>query len=1138
MHETHERPRKNRSAAAKFFSMRRIIILLTSLAFASCGTTGPQTTTASVEAVRAFYVGLAALEVGDDQRAKSELTKATQLAPNEPAAWTNLGILQIRHKEFDSAQQSLERARTLADKNGKIYETIALLEKHRGNFDASQSALQKAIEVDGGNVKAMYALAKEKERATDDASARKLYEQILQAKPGNLEVQLEAIRLAAKANDAEAARRTVAAIKAPTPAWEPEIQTQFEGLNATANAGDMRAMITQVAYFRNTLLRDPRFRASLDEVRYSDTTVGEPFRKPLVMQVPSSSLAPADTGITFEEPATDPELGVPFVWSKAGYLDGDGRPFIAAGSATHTYFGNQKIDFRPEYEKGVALFDFDYDFKTDAVLVGSEGFRLYKQTDSGFTDVTSQTKLPKDVTDAQYFGAWVFDVESDGDLDLILARPGAPPAVLQNNSDGTFSSLSVFDRLTDLKYFAAADLDEDGDADAVALSGRQIAYFTNERGGVFKEGPLLGESTGGFDIGDMNGDGRLEVVVVQSDGVVRGYTKNSQSEWASNELFRDPSVNPNSVPKLADFDNNGALDIALVGESQSRVWLQAADGKFQQVAQPAARVTSIFDTNSDGRVDLVGISSEKKLVFLENKGTKNYNWQTVRPRAAKTTGDQRVNSFGIGGELELRAGLSLQKKLITEPIVHFGLGENAAADVLRVVWQNGFVQAEFDLKPNQPIAAEQRLKGSCPHLFAFDGESFKHVKDAPPWSPALGLKINAQDTFGILETEEWFKVPGHALKPTKENFYELRITGEYWESFYLDQYSLLVVDHPENTEVFTDERFSVPPPPLEVFTTGIPREFAAARNDKGEDVSAIVRTLDEKYLDGFERGTFQGVANEHYVELDLPVDAPTDKKLAIVADGFVHPTDASINVQLGQSSLEKPRSLSLEVRDENGQWKVAKENLGFPAGKMKTLVIELPLAARAARLRTNMEVFWDKLAWAAYEAGDQNRVMRLELSASELHYRGFSVIEKKDDSSPEIPIYDRILTTTQRWRDMEGYFTRYGDVLELLTRSDDRYVLANAGDELILKFAAMPPPPAGFKRDFVLIGDGWIKDGDLNSVFSKTLLPLPTHATNDYSTPPTTLENDPVYRKHKADWLNFHTRYVSPDAFRNALRQR
>ena len=146
------------------------------------------------------------------------------------------------------------------------------------------------------------------------------------------------------------------------------------------------------------------------------------------------------------------------------------------------------------------------------------------------------------------------------------------------------------------------------------------------------------------------------------------------------------------------------------------------------------------------------------------------------------------------------------------------------------------------------------------------------------------------------------------------------------------------------------------------------------------------------------------------------------------------------------------------------------------------------------------------------------------------------MIEKRDDSSPEKPVYERLLTTGQRWRDLEGYYTRFGDVLELLAGTDDRMVLMNAGDELVLKFPATDAPPAGWTRDFVLVGNGWIKDGDLNSVFSKTLLPLPTHATNDYTRPPTRLEDDPVYRKNKTDWERFHTRYVAPDGFRDALR--
>ncbi|MEP7148119.1 MAG: FG-GAP-like repeat-containing protein [Acidobacteriota bacterium] len=1112
--------------------MRSLLIAVLALIVAACGPSGPPTD--STEAVRAFYVGLAALQVGDDIRAGKELTRATELAALEPAAWLNLGILQMRQRDYDGASRSLEHARTLDDKNPKIYETIALLDKQRGNFEASQTNLQKAIALDANNVKAIYALAKEKERQSDDAGARNLYEQILGSRPENLEVQIEAVRLAAKQNDAEAVRRLSALIKPPPPDREPEIGRQFEALHTAVATGDMRGVLTQASYYRNTLLRDARFRADIDAVKYSDTTLGEPFTKPITLQVPNASPASADLSIKLEPQLSNNAAR----WSKFVYLDGDDKPVVATGDDTVTLVGERSIPFAIESADGIVQIDFDYDFKNDIALAGPKGFRLFKQTDSGFRDVTAATKLGSDILNASRSGVWVLDIESDGDLDLILGNKSGRPAVLQNNSDGSFSSSRAFDEIDGLVEFATADLDEDGDADAIALDTEgHLHYFKNERVGRYKRSDFAGVSTrvSAFDVGDADGDGKLDIIALYDNGAVWMISYTLAAGWELSNLFQVDGMSGSKAVMLADLDNNGAEDITIRGEQRSQSWLGDPERKYVQLDPVAATLSSIADINDDGRLDFAGTSGGRSAIFT-NRGARSYNWQTVRPRAAKTTGDQRVNSFGIGGELELRSGLLLQKRLINEPVVHFGLGENPNADVLRIVWQNGYVQAEFDLKPNQTIAAEQRLKGSCPHLFAYNGEKFALVKDAPPWSPALGLKINAQETYGVLATEEWFKIPGAALKPTNDNFYELRITAEYWESYYIDHYSLLAVDHPEGTEVFADERFAIPIPPLEVFTTGPTHEFAVARNDRGEDVSAVVRDLDEKYLDGFERGSFQGVAKDHFVELDLPNNAPLDKKIAIVADGWVHPTDASINVQLGQSAKEKPRSLSLEVRDENGEWKTAKENLGFPAGKMKTILIELPIRARTVRLRTNMEVFWDKLAWGIYEKGEGNRTTRLEPIGSELRYRGFSVIEKADDSSPEKPVYDRMLTTAQRWRDMEGYFTRFGDVRELLLETDNRFVLMNAGDELVLRFPALPAPPVGYRRDFVLIGNGWIKDGDLNSVFSKTLLPLPTHASNDYSKPPTTLENDPVYRQHKADWLNFHTRYVSPDSFRNALR--
>ena len=52
-----------------------------------------------------------------------------------------------------------------------------------------------------------------------------------------------------------------------------------------------------------------------------------------------------------------------------------------------------------------------------------------------------------------------------------------------------------------------------------------------------------------------------------------------------------------------------------------------------------------------------------------------------------------------------------------------------------------------------------------------------------------------------------------------------------------------------------------------------------------------------------------------------------------------------------------------------------------------------------------------------------------------------------------MPDYARVANTAPRWRDLAGYYTRFGDVRELLGAVEDRYVIMNAGDELRLSFA-------------------------------------------------------------------------------------
>ena len=302
----------------------------------------------------------------------------------------------------------------------------------------------------------------------------------------------------------------------------------------------------------------------------------------------------------------------------------------------------------------------------------------------------------------------------------------------------------------------------------------------------------------------------------------------------------------------------------------------------------------------------------------------------------------------------------------------------------------------------------------------------------------------------------------------------------------------------------------------------------------------VVNRQDGRYLSTFERGAYQGVATDHFVEFELGAEIPRDSTMWLVAYGFVYPTDSSINVAIGQGGQEKPRGLSLEAQDARGRWVVVAPDLGFPAGKNKTILIDLGRVVRAGvagarrlRLRTNLEIYWDSLAYADGVPDAPMTAARLDTVRADLRYRGFSETRSDRRDQPEVPVYDRIANTVPRWRDLVGYYTRFGDVRELLASTEDRYVIMNAGDELRLSFRAPAPPPKGWSRDFVLIGDGWVKDGDYNTSFSKTVLPLPSHGHPGYeaSSAMPVLEEDPVYRRYPQDWQTFHTRFVSPRCF-------
>jgi Tfp pilus assembly protein PilF len=1104
------------------------------------------------ETVTAFYVGLSAMQTTQEVLAREKFDRVVALAPQEPAGWANLGLLLVRQQDLDRGSQQLAKAESLAPDNGAIQRLQALAEGRRGNLPQAIAHWRKALSLDAQDREAAYALALDLERqsgAANEAEAQRVLDELL-ARGENLAARVEQIRIAAKRGDTAAVTKSLTELGVGASSWSPEAQAQLKVLIAAAS-GDSRAAAVRVAFLKNVLLREPAYRAALNDVTIPGSEIGRPLTRFLRLENPKPQPAAPDETLTFsiDKPASPPPASArAATWAGQIQLADDGNPVMVSVGPSGARIAGDSEDLECKGATTAAVADLNYDFRQDLAVAGEDGLCVFRNIGDGrFTNVTSATKLPPAILERPLYGIWPADIDTDGDLDLVLAPLTGPPIVLRNNGDGTFAPRDLFATVSDARSFVWTDLDGEGVPDAAFIDRTGTLHlFLNLRNGAFRSEALPSGRTRAIALAatNLDGDGIFDLLILREDTSIARLSRQSRGDtWEMANVAGPQGTGPYDVGAarlvVADLDNNGAADFVIATVDAVRILLGTATGSH--IALPQAvplSVRDVADLDGDGRLDLIGLDSNGQAVRAVSKGSASYRWTAFRPRAATATGDQRINSFGIGGEIEVRSGLHLQKQIIASPIVHVGLGEAATADVVRITWPNGTLQAEFDATAGRTINATQRLKGSCPWLFAWNGREMSFVTDLI-WRSPLGLRINAQATADTLMTGDWVKVRGDQLAP-RDGAYDLRITAELWETHFFDLVSMMVVDHPRDTEVFVDERFAVPPPKLQVIATGPVQPFAAVRDDRGADLSALAADIDDRMIDFAGRGAYQGITRPHFVEMELPDRAPRTGPLWLIARGWIHPTDSSVNVAISQGTQAAPQGLSLHVADAAGRFREVRSGLGFPAGKDKTVLIDLTgvfatNGPRRLRLATNLEIFWDKLGWAVGRPDVVIQPRALDLQAADLSYRGYSVTTQRSSSVPERPRY-ALEGTGQRWRDLEGYYTRFGDVRELLRAVDDRYVIMNAGDEIRLRFReASAPPAAGYVRDFVLAGDGWVKDGDYNTTFSRTVLPLPTHRTGRYDTPPTRLEDDPVYRQHQQDFAEYHTRYVATDRIREAL---
>src|SRR6266545_3516021 len=212
------------------------------------------------------------------------------------------------------------------------------------------------------------------------------------------------------------------------------------------------------------------------------------------------------------------------------------------------------------------------------------------------------------------------DYDNDGRLDILLtgysSSLGNIARVYHNDGGGSFTAINAGLPGVYQGSVAWGDYDNDGKLD-ILLSGYSSAYgniarvYHNDGGGSFSDvnAGLPGVNNSSVAWGDYDNDGQLDILI---SGPFSGYAESTRIYHNNgNGTFTDinaglPGVDAGSVA-WGDDDNDGQLDILLIGNYTARVYRNDGNGSFSDVdaGLPSINIGSAAwgDYDNDGKLD-------------------------------------------------------------------------------------------------------------------------------------------------------------------------------------------------------------------------------------------------------------------------------------------------------------------------------------------------------------------------------------------------------------------------------------------------------------------------------------------------------------------------------------------------------
>jgi Tfp pilus assembly protein PilF len=1095
------------------------------------------------DALRFNTLGVAYMNQQKFAEAQKYFEQALAADPKFSVARLNLGISLLSQQKLEPAKAALEQASREVPKDPWAWYNLGLVYKDSGETEKGVAAFQHVTELSpeaDGHYFVGYMLSQL--QRYDEAIAE--FDKALAAFPFHASAEFGIARAYQRKGDLKAAREHLARFQ--------KITAEHLGTPFGAGYGDQG-------------------RFSLAELARSAAAAAPPSIAVSFKEQPLLAATGQAGGAGAKLPG--PSAGACFL-----DYDNDGKPDLFLVSAAsdgssrllHNTGGGHFADVTQTAKLvlrgsglGCAAGDFDNDGHTDLAVCLSDGIHLLRNKgDATFEDVTQGVGIRREPA---CVGATLVDYDHDGDLDLYITMlPGAAGSsgagwrnqLWRNNGNSTFVDVS---EETALNFEAtgggmvATDFNNDRAIDLVLAGGSAGAsIFLNPREGKFV--PLPGidfkkenlPPAVGVIAFDFDKDGWMDLAFTHAGAPGISLWRNIDGKRLERVALPELGWRHGWGLSAVDYDNDGWVDVVAVGESAASGsgeirllrnlgisrWADVSkDTHLDAVRLTQPRAVTIADVDGNGSANLLVTQAGGEPLLLRNEGATQHNWMRIDLKALND------NKSGFGTKVELYAGPLYQKWESVgasgylgqnAPSILAGLGPEKNAEVVRLLWPTGVPQDEINLaaKKEQSIGELDRRGSSCPVLFAWNGHEYEFIADMI--GPGVVGHWIAPGQRDVPDPDEYLKVDARSVRALANGLLSFRFMEPMEETVYLDQVRLVAVDHPATYQVYPNERFvSAPPfPEFRVIPSSVGHPPVGAWDDHGRDVLPVIARHDRKYVTDFDELPFAGFAKLHYLEIDLGEWDPA-KPLRLILDGYTDYFTATSMYAADQAGIKVIAPYVEALDAASGKWTLVIEDMGFPAGLARTMTTELtgklPAGTRRIRIVNNLKIYWDAIRVDQTPEQKDVRVSEVPLADAALDFLGYPR-EIRLKPASDITYSYKQRSMTGPYAHAAGNYTRYGDVHDLLGKSDDRFVVFSSGEGVKLDFdpRKLPPLPAAWIRDYFFYADGFEKDMDFYAAHAFTVEPLPRHTLVPYPYPEG--QEYPADDSHLGYELNYNTR--------------